>query len=201
MSNQDWGYQPQHTQQFPQGQFQDQWDNQWSEDAEDASSSSNRGLIIGLGVIAVLLFLFILGSAAYLFMGTSSQSQDNASSASSSSTSSTNKASETATTQKSTGRPQHPSIPAGSRAVNDAARNNEPAGNFNNVYAGTNVTSNPFALAVRDAYAQNFTEHHQYDAVLNVRSSVTGITYRMDCHDNGQYVTCTGGDNAVVYIS
>jgi hypothetical protein len=30
---------------------------------------------------------------------------------------------------------------------------------------------------------------------------VTGQLYEMNCSDNSQYVTCTGGINAVVYIT
>ncbi|MGP6174995.1 hypothetical protein [Corynebacterium sp. A21] len=98
-------------------------------------------------------------------------------------------------------RPQYPGLPSGAVAANPAAQSGAAAGNFNNVYAGTSVTSQPFARAVRDVYASNFVGTGALDATLDVYSSVTGRTYTMSCRDNGAFVTCTGGNNAVVYIS
>lgn len=98
-------------------------------------------------------------------------------------------------------RPQYPGLPSGAVAANPAAQRGAAAGNFNNVYAGTSVTSQPFARAVRDTYASNFVVTGELNATLNVYSSVTGQSYTMSCSDSGSYVTCTGGNNAVVYIS
>lgn len=98
-------------------------------------------------------------------------------------------------------RPANPSLPGGAVAANSSARNGNPGGNFNNAYTGSSVTSQPFANSVRDVFALNYVNTGQTSAVLNVYSSVTGQTYTMNCTDNSQYVTCTGGNNAVVYIS
>ncbi|CAB0879550.1 hypothetical protein FRC0406_00901 [Corynebacterium diphtheriae] len=97
-------------------------------------------------------------------------------------------------------RPQYPTLPAGAMSANDAAKAGEPAGNFNNVWIGSSVTSPQFARAVRDAYASNYVATQQLNATLSVHSEVTGLDYSMQCSDNGQFVTCTGGNNAVVYI-
>ncbi|CAB0548363.1 hypothetical protein CIP107534_00813 [Corynebacterium diphtheriae] len=85
-------------------------------------------------------------------------------------------------------------------SANDAAKAGETAGNFNNVWIGSSVTSPQFARAVRDAYASNYAATQQLNATLSVHSEVTGLDYSMQCSDNGQFVICTGGNNAVVYI-
>ncbi|MDO5669657.1 MAG: hypothetical protein Q4G50_06610 [Corynebacterium sp.] len=92
-------------------------------------------------------------------------------------------------------------VPSGSIPANSAARDNAPTGDFNSVWRGTTVTSEPFANAVRDAFVRNYLDTGDTDATLRVFSSVTGQTYTMTCRDNGSYVTCTGGNNAVVHIS
>ena len=92
-------------------------------------------------------------------------------------------------------------VPSGSIPANSAARDNAPTGDFNSVWRGTTVTSEPFANAVRDAFVRNYNDTGDTDATLSVFSSVTGQTYTMTCRDNGSYVTCTGGNNAVVHIS
>ena len=91
-------------------------------------------------------------------------------------------------------------MPEGAIPANDAARNNEPGGNFNSVYRGTVVTTESFANVVRDEYVKHYVETHEFDATIKAYSPVTEITYTMDCSDNGEFVTCTGGNNAVVLI-
>lgn len=98
------------------------------------------------------------------------------------------------------GRGDNP-VPAGSIPANSAARQNAATGDFNSVWRGTTVTSEPFANAVRDAFVSNYLETGDTDATLRVYSSVTGHTYTMTCRDNGSFVTCTGGNNAVVHIA
>ncbi|CAB0638808.1 hypothetical protein CIP107570_00713 [Corynebacterium diphtheriae] len=69
-------------------------------------------------------------------------------------------------------RPQYPTLPAGAMSANDAAKAGEPAGNFNNVWIGSSVTSPQFARAVRDAYASNCVATQQLNATLSVHSEV-----------------------------
>ncbi len=60
--------------------------------------------------------------------------------------------------------------------------------------SGTALTSCPFAQAVRDAYVQAGGA-----SSLEVRSPVTNKEYTMHC-SGGSVTTCTGGNNAVVFL-
>lgn len=99
------------------------------------------------------------------------------------------------------GRPTDARVPAQAIPANDAARQNAPTGDFNSVWRGTEVTSEPFALAVRDEFVRHYLDTGETEAELRVRSSVTGQTYTMTCRDDGAVVTCSGGNNAIVHIS
>lgn len=99
------------------------------------------------------------------------------------------------------GRPRDPKLPSGAIPANDAARSGAPAGDFNNVYRGTTITSEPFAQSVRDAFVRYYLDTDKTTGMVDAYSSVTGKHYSMDCSDNGDYVTCRGGNDAVVYIS
>lgn len=98
-------------------------------------------------------------------------------------------------------RPAHPKLPSGAVPANSAAEEGKPAGDFNNVYTGSDLTSKPFAVAVRDAFVSHYLDTDRTNGTVSAYSSVTGQTYSMKCRDNGDYVTCTGGNNAIVYIS
>lgn len=91
-----------------------------------------------------------------------------------------------------------PQLPAGARPVNGAG--SSPAGSFENVYRGTEVTSEEFATVVAWEYRRNREFNGEPDQVVGAWSPVTGRTYEMTCDDNGSFVTCTGGNNAVVYL-
>ena len=99
------------------------------------------------------------------------------------------------------GRPTAPVLPAGHSPVNDAATRNLPAGDLNNVYTGTASTSPGFALNVRDAFVRHHLDTGELSGQVRATSPATGLTYDVDCMDNGNYVTCTAGENAVIYIS
>jgi serine/threonine-protein kinase len=65
------------------------------------------------------------------------------------------------------------------------------------------VTSCAFAEAVRSAYAANgAAQNATRDAPRTVvaTSPVTGRSYTMNCLPEGPLVTCSGGENAVVYV-
>lgn len=98
-------------------------------------------------------------------------------------------------------RGEFPQLPEGAVPANESAKNNEPAGNFNNVWRDQTQTSESFAVNVREEYVRHYLDTNEFNAVITVFSPVTGRNYQMDCKDNGQFVTCTGGDNAVVYIA
>lgn len=99
------------------------------------------------------------------------------------------------------GRPAQPTLPDGAMPANDAAASNADAGNLNNVYSGSVVTSAEFARAVRDAFVLHYLDTNELSGQIQATSPVTGDTYSLSCEDNGQFVTCSGGNNAVVYIS
>ncbi|GAB2707982.1 serine/threonine-protein kinase [Nocardia thraciensis] len=72
-------------------------------------------------------------------------------------------------------------------------------GPFSRSATGSSVTSCAFAEAVRKAYAQAAGTSGGPASVTAV-SPVTGRSYPMDCTASGKVVTCTGGENAVVYV-
>ncbi|WP_332839093.1 serine/threonine-protein kinase [Nocardia bovistercoris] len=74
-------------------------------------------------------------------------------------------------------------------------------GSFTQSATGSEVTSCPFAEAVRQAYAESAaaTSSRAPRSVVAV-SPVTGRSYTMNCVAEGQVVICSGGENAVVYI-
>lgn len=114
---------------------------------------------------------------------------------------------EDADSDQDQGRPRDPDLPDDVVPVNAAARNNEPAGDFNNIYTSppgtSSYTSPEFAEAVRDAFVDAYldSDDGETNHVLDVRSPVTGDTYQMTCDDNGKYIHCHGGNDANVYIA
>ncbi|RDI49201.1 serine/threonine-protein kinase [Nocardia mexicana] len=72
-------------------------------------------------------------------------------------------------------------------------------GPFSKSATGSSVTSCAFAEEVRKAYAQAAGTSGGSASVVAV-SPVTGRSYPMDCTAAGKVVTCTGGENAVVYV-
>ena len=104
-------------------------------------------------------------------------------------------------TETPAGRPTAPVLPAGYSPVNDAATENLPGGDLNNVYTGTSTTSPGFALNVRDAFVRYYLDTGELNGQVRATSPATGMTYDVDCVDNGEFVTCTAGENAVIYIS
>ena len=72
---------------------------------------------------------------------------------------------------------------------------------FSHVYTGTSVTSDAFARQVHSAFLDFYESTGETSGAVSAYSPVTQLNYSMDCRDNGSYITCTGGNNAVVYIS
>ncbi|WP_295626212.1 hypothetical protein [uncultured Corynebacterium sp.] len=73
-------------------------------------------------------------------------------------------------------------------------------GDLNLYYAGTSVTSCPFTKSVRDAFVEHYADTGELSGTIQAYSSVTGTSYSMNCTDDGDVVTCRGGNNAVVHI-
>ncbi len=73
-------------------------------------------------------------------------------------------------------------------------------GDLNLYYAGTGTTSCPFTKAVRDAFVDHYNATDRLEGTITAFSPVTRRNYTMTCTDDGDYVTCRGGNNAVVHI-
>ncbi|MGQ4614579.1 protein kinase domain-containing protein [Nocardia sp. R7R-8] len=97
-------------------------------------------------------------------------------------------------------KPTQVTLPAGAKPC---GQGQAAAGTFTQSATGTAVTSCAFAEEVRRAYAalgqtQNTTRAAPRAVVAT--SPVTGRTYTMNCLPEGPLVTCSGGENAVVYV-
>jgi serine/threonine-protein kinase len=92
------------------------------------------------------------------------------------------------------------SVPLPAGATN--CTNGQPiSGSFTQSATGSSVTSCGFAEAVRKAYAESAaTNVSRSSRSVVATSPVTGRTYTMNCVADGQLVTCSGGENAVVYV-
>lgn len=98
-------------------------------------------------------------------------------------------------------RPSRVSLPGNAFAANSSARTGTPDGDFNNVYTGSSVTSQEFARQVRSAFSDFYNDTGETSGNITAYSPVTGLYYSLSCQDNGSFITCTGGNNAIVYIS
>lgn len=68
-------------------------------------------------------------------------------------------------------------------------------------YSGNGVTTEGFADNVFSAFSSAYASSGTPNVTVSAYSPTTGRSYTMSCWDSGSYVTCTGGNNAVVYIS
>ncbi|MFE3194726.1 serine/threonine-protein kinase [Nocardia sp. NPDC059240] len=73
-------------------------------------------------------------------------------------------------------------------------------GGYTTSAVGNTGTSCPFAEVVRQAYADATSGRPGAAVSVNAVSPVTGRSYTMNCTAAGKLVTCSGGDNAVVYV-
>ncbi|WP_448854635.1 hypothetical protein [Corynebacterium frankenforstense] len=204
------GYGQSYGQSYGAGYGQEGYDQGYSDGAAGATATGkgrDRTFVVLCSVAGVLL-VAVLALVLWLFVfstdgddpetgaaGNTLSSQSASESASSPST-----AASSSSSSEEAGRPTDAKVPSDAWAVNEAAKNNEPSGDFNNVYA-SGPTSEPFALTVRDAFVDAYLDNGRTDQTIDVHSSVTGRSYTMNCKDNGSYVHCTGGNNANVYIS
>lgn len=187
----------------------------FNDEQEDEPRQGTSVLVIVLVILAVLA---VAAFAAFVYLGSNRDDSQSGGSSNPATTSaqrtedsgvaSEKTADESTETDEETEapegeeRPEHPRLPGNAEAVNDAAKNDEPAGNLNSVWK-SGPTSDEFALDVRDAYVDAYLdgEPDQFDHDVEVRSRVTGQSYPMTCRDNGKYVHCTGGNDANVYIA
>ena len=93
--------------------------------------------------------------------------------------------------------------PTTTRAANfpagaSACPGGQPAGSYKESATSGGKTSCEFAEAVRIAYGNSGATGAS--STVSARSPVTGKEYTMACKVTSGIVTCTGGDNAVVYL-
>lgn len=199
-------FQPQYSQepnvqQYPEGYYAHQPQQQPL--APPQSNNSVHGLLIALLVVMTILLLICVPVVLHLtgvinipFLGSNTS---NSASENQNRVVPDNQGRTTAPTKVN--RPTSPALPAGAVPANASAWSNSPGGKFENAYVGSSVTSSEFASEVQKSFLIQYQLSKSTTQTLHVVSPVTGQLYEMNCTDNSQYVTCTGGINAVVYIT
>lgn len=199
-------FQPQYSQepnvqQYPEGYYAPQPQQQPL--APPQSNNSVHGLLIALLVVMTILLLICVPVVLHLtgvinipFLGSNTS---NSASENQNRVVPDNQGRTTAPTKVN--RPTSPALPAGAVPANASAWSNSPGGKFENAYVGSSVTSSEFASEVQKSFLIQYQLSKSTTQTLHVVSPVTGQLYEMNCTDNSQYVTCTGGINAVVYIT
>ena len=181
----------------PFDEFQDQWADQ-EEQSGNRLFTSALLLFVVILLVSALLFAHFTNIIHIPFLGnTSSSSSQNQVPADNHNDSPTNAADPVSDTDD----PDAWQLPSDAIPANDSARNNNPAGNFENAYSGSSVTSSELASEVQKAYLAQYQSTKAVEQTLQVTSPVTHQVYEMHCFENKKYVMCTGGNNAVVYIS
>lgn len=154
-----------------------------------AQSDTSRIAAIAIGAVVALMIVVMLFNGLRTSLSNDSNDEQVASN-------------ETSSQEETKApRPEFPELPEGAEPVNDAAKNNEPAGNFNNVWRGTVGTSADFALAVRETYVRHYLETGEFDASITVYSPAVQRNFPLTCTDNDAFVTCALGTSVVVYIA
>lgn len=153
----------------------------------------NGCLIAIVSVIAVLVVL-VGGLLGFFYL--SSGSDDDSGQSTAANRPTTTERTQTVETTTEKGRAKNFTAPS---SWNKCGGSGAP-GNLNLYYAGTSVTSCPFAGAVRDAVVDHYRSTNSLSGTVRAYSPVTGKNYTMSCTDEGDYVTCRGGNNAVVHI-
>ncbi|WP_433710845.1 protein kinase domain-containing protein [Nocardia sp. CA-084685] len=96
--------------------------------------------------------------------------------------------------QPTTTMPAH--LPAGAKPC---AQLYPALGRFTSSAIGTTVTSCAFAEEVRKAYA-NGGDSAITDRSVMAHSPINNRDYKMNCTAGDQFATCSGGENAIVYV-
>lgn len=168
--------------------------------AADDSRSSGRGLGIALAVGAAVLLVAVLlvvlvaglrgGDGGPVAGGEMVTVTSTAPAGASTSGSTTSRTNWTTTTRSSERRAPEPRGLV--EECSDSGDSELPRSG-----RGTEATSCPFAISVRDAYFD--TARPGDPALVDAYSPVTGQRYEMRC-TGGEVITCRGGNNAVVYL-
>lgn len=166
-----------------------------------STGSDNRALTVAVITLTVIAIMLLVGGLAYFYF---SGSKDSPVASSSSSTTAESQPAfrETTTVEATTTqrrRAENFSAPSSWKHCSGSG----DAGDLNLVYAqdvGGNITTCEFATNVRNAFVERYQMTQELDATVTASSPATGKTYTMTCRDKGDYVTCTGGNNATVHI-
>ena len=88
--------------------------------------------------------------------------------------------------------------PEGSTACSSSSSGHDTA--YTRSASGNSQTTCGFAEAVRKAYAKAADSSSESPTSVVAVSPTTGRSYTMTCKATGRLITCTGGDNAIVYV-
>ncbi|WP_454195967.1 protein kinase domain-containing protein [Nocardia sp. Marseille-Q1738] len=174
-------------------------------DYDDAAYSSRPGRSIALPIMVAVLAIVAVtvgGAIAWQSLGSGGVEATSAGRQSDTPTPgvSPTRPPGSSSAASSSAKPTPVTLPAGAKPC---GQGQAVAGAFTQSAAGTAVTSCAFAEEVRRAYAEVGTaQNTARDAPRTVvaTSPVTGRSYTMNCQSEGQLVTCSGGENAVVYV-
>ncbi|WP_324190395.1 serine/threonine-protein kinase [Nocardia cyriacigeorgica] len=153
-------------------------------------------IVIGVLVVAVIAIGAVVGLQMFGSDDSESTTAQTTAAAPTSAAARTGGATGSARTSTTSARPTPIALPPGARPCGPPA-----TVAFANAAAGTTVTSCEFAEEVRKAYAAAAGGGRgSAPASVVAASPITGRTYTMSCSEQDRLVTCTGGDNAVVYV-
>nr|WP_245556017.1 serine/threonine-protein kinase [Nocardia cerradoensis] len=178
-----------------------------SEDARPAKRSRSVRVPVVLGVLSAVV-LAGLGIVGWQVFGSSGSNDHPATAAAPAAPAVTAQQPATSSARSTTAAPTttgtSATLPVGATPCSQTSTSQ---GSFGKTATGSEVTSCGFAEAVRKAYAQAAESHGATSAATAEASTsiiavspVTGRSYPMTCTSSGKVVTCTGGDNAVVYV-
>lgn len=88
--------------------------------------------------------------------------------------------------------------PEGSTACSSSSSGQDTK--YTRAASGNSQTTCGFAEAVRKAYAKEADAESDSPTSVVAVSPTTGRSYTMTCKATGRLITCSGGDNAVVYV-
>ncbi|MFI7666626.1 protein kinase [Nocardia sp. NPDC049526] len=195
---------PQPAEYSPQGYAEpDYADDYYTQDPAADPYQRDRSVMLPIMVtVFVIVVLAVGGAIGWQVLGSGKSGDSNVQAGAQVTTTAAIGTAGGSTTSRSTSTtkaaPTSVTLPAG--ATN--CTNGQPvAGSFTQSATGSSVTSCGFAEAVRKAYAESAaTNVSRSSRSVVAASPVTGRTYTMNCVADGQLVTCTGGENAVVYV-
>lgn len=99
------------------------------------------------------------------------------------------------------GRPTDITLPDDAVPANAAAIEEDPAGQLELAYTGSDQTTAQFAVSTHDVFIENYRKTGHTNGDITVHSTETGQDVAMHCTDDGSIVTCQGDDGEKVYIA